>query len=594
MINGNTTGVRRYDLEQLDKIYEMKFSSGDFAPKELLDIMAEYTGKLNREISVFLGRNGAVLDVSIGTNSDVQMPSIRKRRGTVTLSGVRCLHTHPNATSMLSTVDLGTLSSARMDAMCAISVRDGKAISLTAAFIGEALNKPVIYGPFAADKIPNSNLTEEITLATRRVAEIVSMTDASDKKERAILVGLNATDASMHELARLAETADVEVVYVDVQKRPRDGSMYIGKGKVHELSQVATSLEADTFIFNDDLSPSEQRNLEDALHLKFIDRTTLILDIFARHAKSREGCLQVELAQLKYNLPRLVGMWTFFSRSGGGIGTVGPGETQIELDKRMIRRRIFELEREIKRLEAQRKLRRASRERNRMKQIALVGYTNAGKSSLLNAISNADVLAVDKLFATLDPVTRRAELPSGRTALFTDTVGFIEKLPHDLVDAFRSTLEEALQADLLLIVVDISDENHIHQMDVVKEVLGSLGAEDKNILFVYNKCDRLIETPQNSENAYFISAKTGEGIPALLAAIDEKFAPQYVDLTVELEYSESALMALIQRNAKGNVEIDYGERMKISANVPREVEEEIMETLIRKGRIKIQKEEDYY
>lgn len=575
MINGNTSGIKRTDLEQLETILDMRFGTGAFAPKELLDMMAYYTGKLGREISVYLSRNGNVLDLSIGTSDDVEMPSIRRRRGSSTLSGVRCIHTHPSGSSMLSHVDLGTLSSARLDAMCALSVRDGKPVSLTAAFIGDELDTPFIYGPFSADRIPEQNLTYEIGLATKRVQNIVSFQDTTEKKERAIIVGLNSTEASMDELERLADTAEVEVIYRDIQRRPRDSSLYVGKGKVQELSQIAASLHADVFIFNDDLTPAEQRNLEDALHIKVIDRTTLILDIFAKHAKSREGCLQVELAQLKYNLPRLVGMWTFFSRSGGGIGTTGPGETQIELDKRMIRRRIFELERELKRLESQRRLRRASREKGRAVKIALVGYTNAGKSSLLNAVSGANVLAEDKLFATLDPVTRRADLPSGREAVFTDTVGFIEKLPHDLVDAFRSTLEEALQADLLLVVIDISDENHMNQLDVVKDVLGSLGADDKDMLYVYNKCDLFAEVPENTENTAFISAKTGQGIERMLRLIDTVTAPEYIDIEIELPYSKTALLALIQKNASGPVEVEYLEKMKIKASVPVEIKKKL-------------------
>ena len=313
------------------------------------------------------------------------------------------------------------------------------------------------------------------------------------------------------------------------------------------------------------------RNLEEILGMKVVDRTALILDIFAAHATSREGKLQVELAQNKYNLPRLSGFGSELSRLGGGIGTRGPGEKKIEVDKRRIRRRIFELEHEIKKLSEERQLRRAAREKNRIKEVALVGYTNAGKSSLLHVISDAEVYIEDKLFATLDPITRKVTLPSGREVLFTDTVGFIEKLPHDLISAFKSTLEEAVRADLLLCVTDASSSESQNHIRVVNDVLSSLGAADKPMITVYNKCDLLSSVPEPKKNCAYICAKDGTGVDSLLAMVDDMLKPKYKNIVVKLSYSEGARLANLQRIAK-KIDISCVESgMIINALIPEDI-----------------------
>ena len=521
MINGNINGLRDALLEEMEGLYELATPRGEFASAELLQKLADFTGQTGREISVFLSRQGKVLDVSVGDHETVAMPYIRKRRGTLALSGVRCIHTHPQGASMLSEVDVSTLLSSRLDAMAAVSVRDGEAKSICIGFIGEQTDETVIFGPFATGRIPHRHLMAEIAAATQRVAQQIALHETGDRKEKALLVGLNSTEASMEELKRLADTAGVEVVLMETQSRARDRSYYIGKGKARELSLKAAAADADVAITDDELSPLENRNLEETLGVKVLDRTTLILDIFAKHAKTKEGKLQVELAQLKYNLPRLEGEGFVLSRLGGGIGTRGPGEKKLEVDKRRIRRRIFELEQEIEIIAEQRRLRRSEREKNRIREVALVGYTNAGKSSLLNALSGAGVTAEDKLFATLDPVTRKVKLPSGLSVLFTDTVGFIDKLPHDLVSAFRSTLEGAAFADLLLNVIDASSSRCEEQSQVVYSVLENLGASGKPVIDVYNKTDLLEEIPLNSERTAFISARDGRGIPELLGMVDE-------------------------------------------------------------------------
>lgn len=576
MINGNIKGLSDKVLEGLEKIYDIATSRGEFASAELLEQMANYTGQINREISVFLSRSGRVLDVSVGDHETVSMPYIRKRRGNLALSGVRCVHTHPESTSMLSDVDTATLLSSRLDAMAALAVRGGEPKSLCAAFIGEKLDQFEMYGPFHVARIPHAFLMAEIMAATVRVAAEIELHETGDAREKAILVGLNSDDASMEELKRLADTAGVDVVGMETQARQRDRGYYIGKGKARELSLAAAALDADVVICDDELSPTENRNLEELLGIKVLDRTTLILDIFAKHAKTREGKLQVELAQLKYNLPRLAGEGFVLSRLGGGIGTRGPGEKKLEVDRRRIRRRIFELEQEIEQIAQQRRLRREEREKNRIREVALVGYTNAGKSSLLNALSGAGVRAEDRLFATLDPVTRRVVLPSGTPVLFTDTVGFIGKLPHELVSAFRSTLEGAAGADLLLNVIDASSSRCEEQSRVVYEVLDNLGASGKPVLDVYNKADLLEEFPENGGGAVFISAKQGMGIGGLLARVDAMLRPKLYPVELTLDYKRGDLLALAREHGE-DLDIRYEpEGIYIKGMLPAEIAKSIL------------------
>ncbi|MBI2908698.1 MAG: GTPase HflX [Chloroflexi bacterium] len=318
--------------------------------------------------------------------------------------------------------------------------------------------------------------------------------------EKALLVAVDATrertawtaESSLEELARLAGTAGAEVVGKVIQRLPvPTHDFYVGTGKMEELAQLKATLGYDTVILDSELTPLQQRNLENALRVKIIDRTALILDIFAKHARTREGRLQVELAQHQYLLPRLAGQWSHLERLGGGIGTRGPGETQLETDRRLIRLRIQRLKKQIEEIRSHRRLYRRRRSRHGVPVVALVGYTNAGKSTLLNALTGANVLVEDKLFATLDPVTRRLRLPKGNEVLITDTVGFIQQLPPTVVAAFRATLEELEEASLLLHIVDITHENAVEQSHTVEQVLNELGLADKPRLLVLNKADLL-------------------------------------------------------------------------------------------------------
>ena len=366
--------------------------------------------------------------------------------------------------------------------------------------------------------------------------------------------------ASLEELRRLLETAGGEAVFVMMQnKETPDVRTYLGSGKAAELCYYCATNEADLAVFDCELSPSQIRNLEEVLgeNVRVIDRSMLILDIFALHATSGEGKLQVELAQLKYSLPRLMGLGTVLSRLGGGIGTRGPGESQLEVDRRHIRRRISDLDSELKELSRQRGLRRARREKTGQDIVALVGYTNAGKSTLLNALSGANVLAEDKLFATLDPVMRKIDLPENRDCLLVDTVGFIRKLPHQLVEAFKSTLEETLCADLILIVSDASSDQCAEQRAVVLDVLRQLGASGKPMLEVLNKCDSIPEKLMPTADALPISARTGEGLEELREAISKRISSLRHRVRMVIPYSQGNILSLIHERGQ-IVSEDYG------------------------------------
>ena len=410
----------------------------------------------------------------------------------------------------------------------------------------------LIYGPLRPYKLPQRQLIEEIYVSDDRLKSSTKDTK-DDIPERTVLVGLENDEGydTIEELAELAKTAGANVVARSIQKRRTpDNATYIGSGKVDELSLLCSETEAELVIFDDELTGSQLRNLETRLGVKVIDRTALILDIFAQRAVSREGALQVELAQMKYNLTRLTGQGTALSRLGGGIGTRGPGEKKLEIDRRRIRRRIFELGEELKEVEKQRSLRRERRGENATPLVALVGYTNAGKSTFLNAVSNAGVLAEDKLFATLDPVVRQITLPNGLDILLSDTVGFINKLPHDLIEAFKSTLEEVSNADLILHVVDISCDHYDAQMRVVEDVIASLGAGDTPRINVYNKIDRIDSRPRGTEDDAFVSAATGEGMESLLERVEKLLSASHSTIELTIPYDKYEAVALLHREAR--------------------------------------------
>lgn len=380
--------------------------------------------------------------------------------------------------------------------------------------------------------------------------------ETEKQTEKVILVAVDAdsnefdTEKCLDELAELSATAGAEVAGRMIQKlQTPNKATYIGKGKIEELKSYIEMTEATGIICDDELSPVQIRNLEKALDTKVMNRTLLILDIFAQRAKSAEGKGQVELAQLKYNLSHLTGRGKEMSRLGGGIGTRGPGETKLETDRRNIADRISSLNKELKEIAAHRSILREKRGKSNMPVIALVGYTNAGKSTLLNALTDAGVLAEDKLFATLDTTTRTVETSGGAKYLFTDTVGFIRKLPHGLIKAFRATLEEAKYADILLHIVDASNPAREEQMKVVYKTLKELGANDKPVITVYNKTDRDIETPLPRDNMAIntisISAKTNKNIERLISLVEETVKSFKKSISVLIPYDKGSLLSII-------------------------------------------------
>jgi GTP-binding protein HflX len=398
--------------------------------------------------------------------------------------------------------------------------------------------------------------------------------------EKAVLVGVGPgmQETDLDELAALADSAGAEPVARIVQTRhDPDPSTYVGKGKLEEIHRAVHTTGAEAVILDRELSPGQLRNLEERLKVKVIDRTALILDIFALHARSREGKAQVELAQLNYLMPRLRGWGEAMSRMGGGIGTRrGPGETKMEIDRQHIRRRITKLKRDIKDLARTRDVKRASRERSGVPQIAIAGYTNAGKSTLMRALTDADVIVANQLFATLDPTTRRLRLPNGRDATVSDTVGFVSKLPHDLVEAFRSTLEEVTRADLILHVADASSPEVERQIEAVRGVLAEIGADGLVEVLAFNKID-LVDADERSRlgerfrDSTAISALTGEGIEALLEQVGLAIPRFPVAVTVLLPLDRGDLVALLHRDAEVLSEESGEEGVRIRARVDERV-----------------------
>src|SRR3954454_12434672 len=398
--------------------------------------------------------------------------------------------------------------------------------------------------------------------------------DLAPSIEKAFLVAVDTgsddgwtAEDSLTELANLATTAGADVVGAEWQNRRHvDPNWYVGKGKAEELVAAKRETGFDLLIADDELSPAQQRALEELLKVKVIDRSRLILDIFALHAQTHEGRLQVELAQLEYQLPRLTRLWTHLSRTGGGIGTRGPGESQLETDRRIIRTRISKMKERVEAVRQQRETAARGRDRRLWPTVGIVGYTNAGKSTLLNALVGSEVArAEDKLFATLDPTSRQVELGDGQTAIVTDTVGFIHKLPHQLVDAFRATLEEVNRADVLIEVVDAADAHQAEHRATVQQVLDDLGAGAKPRLVVFNKIDLVDRSALDGERpapaiagTVFVSALTGYGLDTLRAELAALLASLWVSVDVHVPYTAGELLARVRE--RGTIELEYGER----------------------------------
>lgn len=587
-ILGNLKGIRNSVIEELKTLYDMKLSSGQLLSAELALKLADITEFINREVSVYITRSGQIIRVSVGSNETVELPSVEGRRGSSRLSGIRCVHTHPNGTPSLSGVDISALKANRFDCMIAIGVTAPDYTQSTLGFgmiVGVDEHEQFIvenYGPLTMVEAENIYFPNLVTTVERILDKQTNSTSLAQAQERAVLVGMEyngmlntlgwTIEDSVEELKQLADTAGAQVVARFLQKRPKpDPAFFIGKGKVQELALFVQQENIDLCIFDDELSPAQQRNIEQAMGIRVLDRTALILDIFAQRARTNEGKLQVELAQLQYNLPRIMGKGLSLSRLGGGIGTRGPGETKLEVDRRRIRDRIAYIKECIGKVKSVRTLHRAGRSKASVPTVSLVGYTNAGKSTLLNTLTNSDIYAKDQLFATLDPTTRQLDLPNKQQAILTDTVGFIQRLPHQLVAAFQSTLEEVVEADVLLHVIDVSHELYKEQSNAVYHVLEQIGAKDKIIITVYNKIDKLPvdsalpERLAQEENSICISAKANLNLDKLLELIAENLKLKSVEEYFLIPYSDSAAAAKL--HSVGTVlEQDYlaeGTKLKV-------------------------------
>lgn len=565
-IYGNLKGIRNSVIDELKTFYDIRIEGGSLLNTELAMRMADVTDFINREVSVYLSRSGQVLAVAVGNDQSVELPPVEGRRGTSRLSGVRCVHTHPNGNPNLSGVDISALKNNRFDAMVAIGVTSpnfSESVLTFGMITGIDDNEQYeveCYGtltPTEAEGIFFPNLVATVERILDKQSGSASLAQGT---ERAIIVGMEygggasiigwSAEDSLEELKQLADTAGAEVVARFLQKRPKpDPAFFIGRGKVQELALYVQQENVDLCIFDDELSPAQQRNIEQAMGVRVLDRTALILDIFAQRAHTNEGKLQVELAQLQYTLPRIMGKGLSLSRLGGGIGTRGPGETKLEVDRRRIRDRIAYIKGCISKVKNVRTLQRSGRAKASVPTVSLVGYTNAGKSTLLNTLTNSDIYAQDQLFATLDPTTRQLELPNKQQAILTDTVGFIQRLPHQLVAAFQSTLEEVVEADVLLHVIDVSHELYKEQENAVYHVLEELGAKDKTIITVYNKIDKLpegsalAERLAKEENSICISAKARLNLDGLLALIAENLKLKSVEESFLVPYSDSAAVS---------------------------------------------------
>lgn len=585
MISGNTNGIKDYILKELEIACEEKTEKGKFLKKELIEKISEISIKINKEISIAVDRNGKVTDINIGDSTSAKLPNveIKDRR----LCGLRIFHTHPNGSAKLSDVDISALIELQLDAMTAIGLDgEGNITGIGIAFC-KVENNIIGYEEYRAaslDAAENYNYLEKVA----EIEKALKLRDLHEEnKDLAVLVGRESME-SLEELKELADACDIETADILFQKGNNiDKSFYIGKGKVIELARMKQIKGANLIIFDEELSGIQIRNLEDVIGCKVIDRTSLILEIFARRARTREAKIQVELAALKYRSTRLIGFGASMSRIGG-VGNRGLGETKLELDRRKIKENIHNLKEELEKIKKTRGTQREKREKSGMGKISLVGYTNVGKSTLRNLIVSTyckensgkteDVFAKDMLFATLDTTVRVVELPDKKEVAIADTVGFIRKLPHDLVEAFKSTLEEVIFSDILIHVVDAHSENLFQEIQVVENVLKELGCENKPVILALNKSELVsseklaeIKEQLSKYETIEISAKENRNVDTLLALAVEKLPHTMRKAEFLIPYSDTAVSAYIHSNAVVEEEEFLGEGVKILAAVDEKV-----------------------
>ncbi|MGE0549561.1 MAG: GTPase HflX [Kofleriaceae bacterium] len=526
-LTGNLTGLKASEIKALERLYRRRVAPTEVVSSELASQLASHSAAIHRQVGVLIDRRGAIQHVFVGDASKIVLPDVgRLRGGQGRFRGLRLVHTHLRGEA-LTRDDLTDLALLRLDMVAAITVdasgRPGK-LHLGHLTANGPADRPWVELPAESPTAPHTNFLELITQLEADYGRVRRGAATDAGKDRALLVHVQLgrardSEARIAELRELCRTAGVRVLDVLVQRRAEADPKYlVGRGKIEEILVTAMQLGAELVIFDPDLTPGQARAISDATELKVLDRTMLILDIFAQHASSRDGKLQVELAQLRYALPRLVEKNTMMSRltagPGGqaGIGGRGPGETKLEINRRRARERINLLEKRLEDLAGDRRLRRQRRTNRDVPIIAICGYTNAGKSTLLNSLTEGDAVAADKLFATLDPISRRLRFPHEREVVITDTVGFIRDLPEELTRAFRATLEEMSDADLLLHVIDASDPDRDQQIRAVEQILSDLGLGEKPRIAVWNKADQL-----ESADADHL-ARHGDGF--LVSALD--------------------------------------------------------------------------
>jgi GTP-binding protein HflX len=543
---GNTAGLKTNQIRRLENLYRRRIQPKFLISYELTRDLSQLSHEIRRQIGLLISRQGKVAFVIVGDNRKIIIPPIREYRAAPgRLAGLRCIHTHLT-NEALSTDDLTDLALLRLDMMAAVV--NGEEGLPKKVYMGHILPKRANSDPYRIlpPLLPSELDIDCLALIQALEAELARATKgytADSGKERALLVGVtsnskqNATE-SLSELKSLAITSGIDVVGTVLQQRSHNRGMnLIGRGKLQELAILALQEAATVIIFNQELDPSQIRTITDQIELKVIDRTQLILDIFAQRAQTREGKLQVELAQLKYLLPRLILKNTAMSRLSGGIGGRGPGETKLEINRRRARDRIVRLEKELLAVRKHRKQQRAKRQKKGLSVISIIGYTNAGKSTLLNTLTKSDVLAESRLFATLDPSSRRLKFPRDTEVIITDTVGFIKDLPKDLLVAFRATLEELENADLLLHVVDISNPQYHAQIDSVERILSDLNLQHTASIRVLNKMDLVnpetIKAISRTLGGTAVSAKKESTLMPLInqmeTAIQNNLKPKWGD-----------------------------------------------------------------
>lgn len=585
MIKGNVDGIKDFILKELDSIYDITVTKNRVIEPEIIALIASISSRINREINVAIDRRGNIVEISIGDSSSVQLPllNVQEKR----LSGIRVIHTHPNGNPNLSSIDISALTKLKLDCIAAIGVVEEKITGVVMGFCnvdGDELSHEVTEIMNIPEFIDYDFLyrIEEIEsiLKKRNIVE--------NDDEYAILVGID-NDESLDELAELARACNVKVVGKFFQKKSKiDPCYFIGTGKVIELARFKQIKKANLIIFDEELSGLQVKNLEEVTGCKVIDRTVLILEIFATRARTREAKIQVELAQLKYRSSRLLGFGTTMSRTGGGVGTKGPGEKKLEIDKRRIRETIHDLKQELEKIRKTRVTQREKRDESGIPKISLVGYTNVGKSTLRNLLvsmytadntsKKEDVFAENMLFATLDITTRAITLPDKRVASLTDTVGFVRKLPHDLVEAFKSTLEEVSFSDLIIHVVDISSDTVVEQIKAVENVLSELNALDKPTFLALNKCEmatpeQIVNVKEKFSNYQMIeiSAKQNYNIDKFLDMTVSLLPQTTRKCTYLIPYTDTSMGAYLHRNAIIQSEEYEGEGVRIVAIVNDEV-----------------------